>query len=89
MWRSEAAWKTGSVERTRKAERRKEVLSGPSLHTLVLWVTHPCKRGTQKPGISGNSLAVQCLGLHAATAEDIGSIPDWGTKVPPAAIWPK
>ena len=32
----------------------------------------------------GNSLAVQWLGLRAFTAEDVGSIPGRGTKVPQA-----
>ena len=30
----------------------------------------------------GNFLAVQWLGFHAFTAEGLGSIPDWGTKIP-------
>ena len=34
---------------------------------------------------TGNSLAVQWLGLHAFTAEGEGSIPGWGTRVPKAA----
>ena len=29
----------------------------------------------------GNSLAVQWLGLCAFTAESLGSIPGWGTKI--------
>ena len=33
----------------------------------------------------GNSLAVQWLGLCALTAEGLGSIPGWGTKIPHAA----
>ena len=33
----------------------------------------------------GNSLVVQWLGLHAFTAEDPGSIPGQGTKIPQAA----
>ena len=33
----------------------------------------------------GNSLAVQCLGLCAFTAEGAGSIPGWGTKIPQAS----
>ena len=33
----------------------------------------------------GNSLAVQWLGLHAFTAEAVGSIPGWGTNIPQAA----
>ena len=32
----------------------------------------------------GNSLAVQWLGLHALTAEGLGSIPGQGTKIPQA-----
>ena len=36
--------------------------------------------------ISGNSLAVQWLGLHAFTAECPDSIPGQGTKIPPA-VW--
>ena len=31
-----------------------------------------------------SSLAVQQLGLHALTVEDLGSIPGWGTKIPQA-----
>ena len=34
----------------------------------------------------GNSLAVQWLGLCALTAEGLGSIPGWGTKIP-QAMW--
>ena len=34
---------------------------------------------------TGNSLAVQRLGLHTFTAEDTGSIPGWETKIPQAA----
>ena len=34
----------------------------------------------------GNSLVVQWLGLHAFTAEGLGSIPCWGTKIP-QAVW--
>ena len=30
----------------------------------------------------GNFLVVQCLGLCAFTAEGLGLIPGWGTKVP-------
>ena len=37
-----------------------------------------------KPGILGNSLAVQWLGLRAFTAEGPGSIPGRGTKIPQA-----
>ena len=33
----------------------------------------------------GNSLVVQWLGLHAFTAEGVGLIPGWGTKIPQAA----
>ena len=33
----------------------------------------------------GNFLAVQWLGLHALTAEGLGSIPGRGTKIPHAA----
>ena len=37
----------------------------------------------------GNSLAVQWLGLHDLTAEGMGSIPGWGTKIPQScAAWP-
>ena len=32
----------------------------------------------------GNSLAVQWLGLCTFTADGVGSIPGWGTKIPPA-----
>ena len=31
--------------------------------------------------MSRNSLAVQWLGLHALTAEALGSIPGWGNKI--------
>ena len=30
---------------------------------------------------AGNSLGVQWLGLHAYTAEGLGSIPGWGVKI--------
>ena len=33
---------------------------------------------------SGNSLAVQWLGLRGFSAEGAGSIPCWGTKIPQA-----
>ena len=33
----------------------------------------------------GTSLAVQWLRLHAPNARGMGSIPGWGTKIPPAA----
>ena len=36
-----------------------------------------------------NSLAVQWLGLHAATAGGMGWIPGPGTKIPRALAWPK
>ena len=36
--------------------------------------------------LKGNSLVVQCLGLHAFTAEGIGSIPGQRIKFPPA-MW--
>ena len=32
----------------------------------------------------GNSLAVEWLGLHAFTAEGVGSIPGWGIRIPQA-----
>ena len=32
----------------------------------------------------GNPLVVQCLGLHAFTAEGLGLIPSQGTKIPKA-----
>ena len=31
--------------------------------------------------VSGTSLAVQWLRLHASNAEDVGSISGWGTKI--------
>ena len=34
---------------------------------------------------AGNSLVVPWLGLHAFTMKGLGSIPDWGTKIPQAA----
>ena len=36
---------------------------------------------------SGNSLAIQWLGLHALPAEGPGSIPGQGTKIPQAVWW--
>ena len=35
---------------------------------------------------SGNSLAVQWLGLHASSAGGMGLIPGWGTKIS-HAVW--
>ena len=35
---------------------------------------------------AGNSLAAQWLGLCAFAAEDAGSVPDQGTKIP-QAVW--
>ena len=37
-----------------------------------------------KKNTFGNSLVVQWLGLHALTAEGLGSIPAQGTKIPQA-----
>ena len=37
-----------------------------------------------KANLVGNSLVVQWLGLHAFTAEGLGSIPGQVTKIPPA-----
>ena len=34
--------------------------------------------------MDGNSLVVQWLGLCAVSAEGLGSIPSWGTKIPEA-----
>ena len=39
----------------------------------------------QKTLIWGTSLAVQCLGLHASSAGDMGSVSGQGTKIPRAA----
>ena len=41
-------------------------------------------RGTSENGITGNSLAVQWLGLYAFNAEDPGSIHGQGTEIPHA-----
>ena len=41
----------------------------------------------QEIDISGNSLAVQCLGLSAFTAEGLGSVPCRGTEIPQEAAW--
>ena len=38
-----------------------------------------------KPLTQGNPLVVQWLGLHALTAEGLGSIPGQGTQIPQAA----
>ena len=35
----------------------------------------------QKEVKDGNSLVVQCLGLHTFTAKGVGSIPGQGTKI--------
>ena len=42
----------------------------------------------EEPSSSGNSLAVQWLGLHAPLQGGKGSISGWGTKIPHTA-WPK
>ena len=34
--------------------------------------------------IIGNSLVVQWLELQTFTTEGVGSVPDWGTKIPQA-----
>ena len=48
--------------------------------------THSSKLSRyQKQRNSGNSLAVQWLGLSALTVRGLGSIPGWGTKVLQAA----
>ena len=36
---------------------------------------------SEKPGMTGNSLAVQQLGLHPFTTEEMGSLPGQGTKI--------
>ena len=41
----------------------------------------------QEIDISGNSLAVQCLGLSAFTAKGLGSVPCRGTEIPQEAAW--
>ena len=43
------------------------------------------KKGQIKVYSPGNSLVVQWLGLHALTAEGLGSIPGQGTKILQAA----
>ena len=44
---------------------------------LKLWYIH---------AMEGNCMAVQWLRLRAFTAEGLGSIPGWGTKIP-QAMW--
>ena len=39
-----------------------------------------------KKGIRGNSLVIQWLGFCALIAEDLGSVPGQGTKIP-QAMW--
>ena len=46
--------------------------------------THSIHRRKYPP--EGNSLTVQWLGLHAFTAEGLGSIPHQGTKIPHGVI---
>ena len=50
-----------------------------------LWLPWPLCSTSLKMLASGNSLAVQWLGLHASTAGYTGSIPGPGTKIPQAA----
>ena len=38
-------------------------------------------RQMDKKDVIGNSLVVQWLGVHAFTAQGLGSIPGWGTKI--------
>ena len=40
----------------------------------------------RKYPLGGNSLTVQWLGLHAFTAEGLGSVPGQGTKIPCGVI---
>ena len=49
-------------------------------------VRNPCLLEAVKDKTARNSLAVQWLGLQAFTAEGVGSIPGWGTKIP-QAVW--
>ena len=44
------------------------------MHAKVVLIPH-----------QGNSLAVQCVGLCALTAEGMGLIPGWGTKISQAS----
>ena len=69
------------------ADARTELPLPPSLEksctqggdlTVSIAFTTPSKT------ILGNSLAVQWSGLGAFTAEGLGSIPGWGTKIPQA-----
>ena len=48
-----------------------------------IWVKGSTLFRNQK-GFLRNSLAIQCLGLCALTAESLGLIPGWGTKIPQA-----
>ena len=59
---------------------------------LVLQIFSPrlsCLFISLKTVSLGNSLAVQLLELHTFTAEGLGSIPDWRTKITqaPQATW--
>ena len=54
----------------------------------VFYFTTKCVCGVGVGGIPLRSLAVQWLGLGDFTAQGLGSIPGWGTKIP-QATWPK
>ena len=52
------------------------------------WMNHKCimlMKDVKHKRLWGTSLAIQWLGLHAATAGGVGSIPGRGTKIPHAA----
>ena len=64
------SWCTGKSESCDARGLRKMTLFEP--HHIYF------HRNQQKPG---NSLVVQCSGLHTFTAEGAGSVPGWGNKI--------
>ena len=48
---------------------------------LTIWATREAWTKYTNSDL-GNSLVVQSLGLHTSTARGLGSICDWGTKIP-------
>ena len=50
-------------------------IKGIQIDCLLQWIIK------KRPLTRGTSLSVQWLGLHTSSAGDVGSIPDWGTKI--------
>ena len=60
------------------------IQSGPGTVLSAVQASRFILMSVLKEGLSGNSLAVQWLGLCASTPGGTGSIPGRGTKIPQA-----